>query len=221
MRRFHSHILLLLGCPRWLSSKESACSAGDLRLIPGSWRSPGEGNGNSLLYSCLENSLESTEQELESCFQILIGYSLSGNQYKCDELMVMKAWWRWKNLLNYIVRMYQVQSKYNWGLMIVIGINSNNLVLSCLTASANWNPLQSMGSVTVGPTERFHFHFYALEKELATHSSVLAWRIPRMGEPGGLPSMGSHRVGHYWSDLAAAAAAIRDGLSCIKITRIG
>ena len=42
----------------------------------------------------------------------------------------------------------------------------------------------------------FTFHFHALEKEVATHSSVLAWRIPRMGEPGGLPSMGSHRVGH-------------------------
>ena len=42
---------------------------------------------------------------------------------------------------------------------------------------------------------------------MATHSSVLAWRIPGMGEPGGLPSMGSHRVGHDWSDLAAAAAA--------------
>ena len=43
-----------------------------------------------------------------------------------------------------------------------------------------------------------------LEKEMATHSSVLAWRIPGTGEPGGLPSMGSHRVGHDWSDLAAA-----------------
>ena len=42
----------------------------------------------------------------------------------------------------------------------------------------------------------FTFHFHALEKEMATHSSVLAWRIPGMGEPGGLPSMGSHRVGH-------------------------
>jgi len=42
----------------------------------------------------------------------------------------------------------------------------------------------------------FPFHFHALEKEMATHSSVLAWRIPGMGEPGGLPSMGSHRVGH-------------------------
>ena len=42
----------------------------------------------------------------------------------------------------------------------------------------------------------FTFHFHALEKEMATHSSVLAWRIPGMGEPGGLPSMRSHRVGH-------------------------
>ena len=49
-----------------------------------------------------------------------------------------------------------------------------------------------------GRTERLHFpfHFHALEKEMATHSSVLAWRIPGTAEPGGLPSMGSHRVGH-------------------------
>ena len=50
----------------------------------------------------------------------------------------------------------------------------------------------------------FTFHFHALEKEMAIHSSVLAWRIPGMGEPGGLPSMGSHRIGHDWSDFAAA-----------------
>ena len=50
----------------------------------------------------------------------------------------------------------------------------------------------------------FTFHFHALEKEMATHSSLLAWRIPGMGVPGGLPSVGSHRVGHDWSDLAAA-----------------
>ena len=49
----------------------------------------------------------------------------------------------------------------------------------------------------------FPFHFHTLEKEMATHSSVLAWRIPGTGEPGGLPSMGSHRVGQDWSDLAA------------------
>ena len=47
-------------------------------------------------------------------------------------------------------------------------------------------------------TERlhFHFHFHVLEKEMATHSSVLSWRIPGTVEPGGLPTMGSHRVGH-------------------------
>ena len=54
----------------------------------------------------------------------------------------------------------------------------------------------------------FTLHFHALEKEMATHSSVLAWRIPGMGEPGGLPSMGSQRVRHDWRDLVAAAAAI-------------
>ena len=51
----------------------------------------------------------------------------------------------------------------------------------------------------------FTFHFHALEKEMATHSSVLAWRIPGTGEPGGLPSMGLHKVGHDWSDLASVA----------------
>ena len=54
-------------------------------------------------------------------------------------------------------------------------------------------PRDSAGS---GATEEGTFHFHALEKEMATHSSVLAWRIPGTGEPGGLPSMGSHRVGH-------------------------
>ena len=53
----------------------------------------------------------------------------------------------------------------------------------------------------------FTFHFHALEEEMATHSSVLAWRIPGMVGPGGQPSMRSHRVGHDRSDLAAAAAA--------------
>ena len=63
----------------------------------------------------------------------------------------------------------------------------------------------------------FTFHFHALEKAMAAHSSVLAWRIPGTGEPGGLQSMGSHTVGHDWSDLAAAAAEgkmsrLEDGL---------
>ena len=59
------------------------------------------------------------------------------------------------------------------------------------------------------------FHFHALEKEMATHSSVLAWRIPGTGEPGGLPSIGSHTVGHDWSDLAVAAAVEKQPVSFI------
>ena len=67
----------------------------------------------------------------------------------------------------------------------------------------------------------FTFHFPALEKAMATHSSVLAWRIPVMGEPGGLPSMGSHRVRHDWSDLAAAAVTWVDlGLDNTRIPPI-
>ena len=53
--------------------------------------------------------------------------------------------------------------------------------------------------------ELSHYLMVKREKAMATHSSILAWRVPGMGEPGGLPSMGPHRVGHNWSDLAAAA----------------
>ena len=79
--------------------------------------------------------------------------------------------------------------------------NSTPLQFSCLE-----NPMDggawwaAVHGVTRSQTQlsdfTFIFHFHALEKEMATHSSVLAWRIPGMGEPGGLPSMGSHRVGH-------------------------
>ena len=57
----------------------------------------------------------------------------------------------------------------------------------------------------------FTFHFHALEKEMTTHSNVLAWRIPGTEEPGGLPSMGKHRVRHNWCDLAAAEGMRRRG----------
>ena len=82
----------------------------------------GEGNGNPLQYSCLENPMDG------------------------------RAWWA-----------------------AVHGVARSQTRLSDFT---------------------LFFHFHALEKEMATHSSVLAWRIPGTGEPGGLPSMGSHRVGH-------------------------
>ena len=108
--------------PGGSDGKASACNVGDLGLILGSGRSPGEGNGNPLQYSCLEKSMDGG------------------------------AWWA-----------------------TVHGVSKSQTRLSDFT---------------------FTFHFHALEKEMATHSSVLAWKIPGTEEPGGLPSMGSHRVGH-------------------------
>ena len=79
--------------------------------------------------------------------------------------------------------------------------NGTPLQYSCLENPMDGGAWQAAGhGVAKSQTQlsdfTFTFHFSALEKEMATHSSVLAWRIPGTGEPGGLPSMGSHRVGH-------------------------
>ena len=88
-----------------------------------------------------------------------------------------------------------------WGLQYLREGNGTPLQYCCLE-----NPMDggawkaAVHGVAEGWTQlsdfTFTFHFHALEKEMATHSSVLAWRIPGTGEPGGLPSMGLHRVGH-------------------------
>ena len=88
--------------------------------------------------------------------------------------------------------------------------NGNPLQYSCLEnpmdGGAWWAAVHGVSRCRTRLSDfTFTFHFHALEKKMATHSSVLAWRIPGTGEPGGLPSMGSHRVRHDWSDLAAAA----------------
>ena len=86
--------------------------------------------------------------------------------------------------------------------------NGNPLQHSCLE-----NPMDRgawwavVYGVAQSQTRLKRLSMHALEKEMATHSSILAWRIPWTEEPGGLSSMGSHRVRHDWSDLAAAAAA--------------
>ena len=79
--------------------------------------------------------------------------------------------------------------------------NGTPLQYSCLENSIDGGAWKAVvHGVAEGRTRlsdfTFTFHFYALEKEMAIHSNVLAWRIPGTGEPGGLPSMGSHRVGH-------------------------
>ena len=73
--------------------------------------------------------------------------------------------------------------------------------------SINFHVLFSHLCVFFGDKTIWIFYSFFSEKAMAFHSSVLAWRIPGTGEPGRLPSMGSHRVGHDWSDLAAASAA--------------
>ena len=96
----------------------------------------------------------------------------------------------------------------------VYSVQFSSVAQSCPTLCDPMNcstpGLPAVHGVTEGWTRlsdfTFTFHFHALEKEMATQSSVLAWRMPGTGEPCGLPSMGSHRVRHYWSDLAAAAS---------------
>ena len=87
--------------------------------------------------------------------------------------------------------------------------NGTPLQYSCLE-----NPMLSRTRLS---NLTFTFHFHALEKEMATHSSVLAWRIPGTAEPGGLPSVGSHRVRHDCSDLAAAAGYHISPVSLVEI----
>ena len=89
--------------------------------------------------------------------------------------------------------------------------NGNPLQYSCLEnpmdRGAWWAAVHEVAESRTRLSDfNFTFHFRALEKEMETRSSALAWRIPGTGEPGGLPSMGSHIVRHDWSDLVAAAA---------------
>ena len=65
-----------------------------------------------------------------------------------------------------------------------------------MNGGAWWAAVHGVRSLRVRYDFTFTFPFHALEKEMATHSSIIVWRIPGMGEPGGLPSVGSHRVGH-------------------------
>ena len=98
-----------------------------------------------------------------------------------------------------------------WYLVILIGEGSGTpLQYSCLENPMDgetwWATVHGVArSQTRLSNFTFTFHFHALEKEMATHSSVLAWRIPGMGEPGGLPFMGLHRVGHDSSDNSSSS----------------
>ena len=102
---------------------------------------------------------------------------------------------------------------FYWVLFMPLGGEGNGTPLqySCLENPMDGGPWWAAVHGVIKSRTRlsdftFTLHFHTLKKEMATHSSVLAWRIPGTEEPGGLPSMGSHRVGQDWCDLAAAAA---------------
>ena len=121
------------------------------------------------------------------CYYIHFYFYLS----QCHLVYILCIFFKWHNIL-------EQQCIYN-----TFGEgNGTPLQYSCLENPMDRGPvrLHSMGSLTKSSTRlsdfTFTFHFHALEKEMAAHSSVLAWRIPGTGEPGGLPSIGQHRVGH-------------------------
>ena len=95
--------------------------------------------------------------------------------------------------------------------------NGTPLQYSCLEnpmdRGAWWAAVHGVAEGWTRLNDFTFMHFHALEKEMATHSTILAWRIPGTGEPGGLPSMGLRRVGHDWSALAAAATLLNSVIS--------
>ena len=130
----------------------------------------GEGNGNPLQCSCLENPRDGG-----AWWAAIYGVTQSGKRLKRHSSSSSS----------------QISGESN----------GNPLQYSCLKnpmdGGAWWAAVHGVAkSRTRLSNFSFTFHFHALEKEMATHSSILAWRIPGTGEPGGLPSMGSHRVGH-------------------------
>ena len=135
----------------------------------------------------------------------------------------------------YTAKLYNIHILFHYGLSqdikysplcyIVREGNGTPLQYSCLEnpmdGGAWWAAVHGLArSQTRLSDFPFTFHFHALEKEMATHSSVRAWRIPGTGEPGGLLSMGSHRIGHDWSNLAAAAAVLYSRPYCLSILYI-
>ena len=138
----------------------------------------GEGNGNPLQCSCLENP-----RDRGAWWAAVYG--------------VTESWTRLKQLSSSSMHVCQ-RRQWHPTPVLLPGKSHGQRSL--------WAAVHGVAKSRTRLNDfTFTFHFHALEKAMATHSSVLAWRISGIGEPGGLPSMGLHRVGHDRSDLAAAA----------------
>ena len=132
----------------------------------------------------------------------LAGYSLWGcKESDMTEWLRAVATWTQRSILTSL----KIEQLY-W---LAGEGNGNPLRYSCLEnpmdGGAWWAAVHGVAKCQERLSDfPFTFHFHALEKEMAPHPSILAWRVPGTEEPSGLPSMGSHRVGHDWSDLALA-----------------
>ena len=151
----------------------------------------GEGTGNPVQCSCLENPRDGG-----AWWAAIYGVTQSRTWLKRLSSTSSSSWII-KNKIKQAWALWSSQASccYTW-----YGNSSHSITLhNCLhLCDLIWS--------TFGRT--CYYIYITEEKKMATHSSVLAWRIPGTGEPGGLPSLGSQGVGHDWSDLAAAAAVI-------------
>ena len=177
----------------------SWATRGDQGSVSGLGRSPGEGNGYPFQYSSLKNSMDRRTWWLQAMGLKKVGHNWVINVLRihglidaflplyCFSLLLM--WNIWGSSWKQIARIE--------GLHIP---KHQHICRQQVWAECYYYRDQVFQSLVLSQS-------LPLEKEMATLSSVLAWRIPGKGEPGGLPSMGSHRVGHDWSDLAAAVPA--------------
>ena len=144
--------------------------------------------------------LECTYHSIYPCVCLTMVYCLSlgsigaGIGYDFSDYWVLSAWYS----IRHKVHTKWTRTSANEPALYLRAISVSVIVHLLLFALSPCNSTQSLTLLKICV-----LGIHALEKEMANHVSVLAWRIPGTGEPGGLPSMGLHRVGHDWSDLAA------------------
>ena len=198
---------------------------GHLSSIPGLVRSPGE--GNCLRWDSLDKTLRENEDQVWAVIRRWLHVELKFQRKKrdCDAGPWSSGYTSSKDVeslqLKYNpqlrLRKRTTKGRYAYSLFVICYCsgegNGTPLQCSCLEnpmdGGAWWAAVHWVAKSWTWLSDfTFTFHSHALEKEMATHSSVLAWRIPGTGEPGGLQSLGSHRVGHDWNDLAAAVTQL-------------
>ena len=165
----------------------------------------GEGNGTPLQCSCLENPRDG-----RAWWAAVYGVAQSRTRLKRLSSSSSSSWvitpsWLSESWRSFFVQFFCV---FLPPLLNIFCFFQYSCLENPMDEGAWWAAVHGVAKSQTRLNDfTLTFHFHALEKEMSTHSSILAWRIPGMGEPDGLPSMGSHRVGHDWSDLAAVAAA--------------